>query len=122
MSSKENSLLNQMSSQRKQKQSEPLSWESEKHKNKYIEKNNICSSVLTVPRLIRLVFTQKVAELRVQSFQKDAELKELLLHGLLGLLKVVVLRSRQQSSEFICNVYKKEREEEEEEGNKKRWN
>lgn len=34
MSSKENSLLNQISNHRKQKQSEPLSWESERENHK----------------------------------------------------------------------------------------
>ncbi len=41
MSSKENSLLYQISNQRKQKQSEPLSWESKREKtNEWTNKNN----------------------------------------------------------------------------------
>lgn len=36
--------------------------------------------------------TQEVAELRVQSLQQDAELEQLLLHGLLRLFKVLVLQ------------------------------
>ena len=40
--------------------------------------------------------TQEVAQLRVQSLQQDAELEELLLHGLLRLFKILMLQEEEE--------------------------
>ncbi len=42
--------------------------------------------------------TQEVTQLWVQSLQQDTELKELLLHGLLRLLKVLVLQRKREKT------------------------
>lgn len=42
--------------------------------------------------------TQEVEQLRVESLQQDAELQELLLHGLLRLLKVLVLQRKREKT------------------------
>lgn len=46
-----------------------------------------------------VLLTQVVAELRVQSLQQDAELEQLLLHGLLRLFKVLVLQTKKEEEE-----------------------
>lgn len=105
-----------MSSQRKQKHREPLSCESDgRHSSTQCpqqteahpltEKTHeswevkvppvttlsaLLAVKLTAPHSA-VPLTQEVAELRVQSLQQDAELQELLLHGLLRLLEVLVL-------------------------------
>lgn len=72
--------------------------------------NNLCYQCLALPQgLIGFIFlslsvnscllTQEVAQLWVQSLQQDAELKELLLHGLLRLFKVLVLQREQETKD-----------------------
>lgn len=45
--------------------------------------------------------TQEVKQLRVQSLQQDTQLVELLLHGLLRLLKVLVLQKKKRGKTLV---------------------